>query len=332
MPSPPSQTATRRAAPLSTWVAAALLALLLAACGAADGARGGRAEGTTYRLYFLGGQSNMDGYGFSAELPTDASGVVPRAMIFAGQAGLDGDPRAGLGVWQPLGPGFGTGFVADRASVERSDRFGPELFFGRTLAMRRPGEHVAVVKYAMGGTALAAGVGYGSWHPDGSDGAGQGQYGHALRALRGALSVADIDRNGRPDRLVPAGIVWMQGEADAVDSQAAADAYGANLGRLMSLLRDALGAGELPVVVGKITDSGMADDGAVMDYAGTVQAAQAAFAADDPCAALVTATDGLGYLDDGWHYDTDGVVRLGVAFAEAMLALEARCGATPAAP
>ena len=143
--------------------------------------------------------------------------------------------------------------------------------------------------------------------------------------MRNAFAHADIDGDGVADRLVPSGIVWMQGEADAYDSQAAADEYRANIERLMGLLRAALRVDDLPVVIGKITDSGMADDGTVMDYIGTVQNAQADFVREDPCAAYVTVTDDLGYLDDGWHYDTQGFVRLGTAFADAMIELETDC-------
>jgi hypothetical protein len=306
----------------------AALALILGLTGCAAGGPDAAVEsgGTTYKLYFLGGQSNMEGYGYTGELPGSASFGTPRAMVFVGQAALDNDVAGGVGVWHALQPGFGTGFRTDGVSNTLSDRFGPELYFGQTMAERHPGAHIAIVKYAMGGTGLADGVGYGNWHPDFSDGQGVNQYDHALRTLRNALSAPDIDGDGVADRLVPSGIVWMQGEADAFDSQASADAYRANLERLMGLLRAALRVDDLPVVVGKVTDSGMADDGTVMDFVGTVQDAQREFVSGDDCAALVTATDSLGYLDDGWHYDTEGFVRLGEAFAEAMSGLEQGCG------
>ncbi|MEL7312755.1 MAG: sialate O-acetylesterase, partial [Pseudomonadota bacterium] len=152
------------------------------------------------------------------------------------------------------------------------------------------------------------------------------QYDHALTTLRNAFSVRDIDGDGAEDQLVPAGIVWMQGEADAYDSQKSADEYEANLTRMMHLLRAALRVDDLPVVIGKITDSGMSDDGTVMDYIETVQKAQQAFVDSDACAAYVTVTDELGYIEDGWHYDSDGFIQMGTAFAEAMLKLEQRCG------
>lgn len=280
---------------------------------------------TIYKLYFLGGQSNMEGFGYVEELPGAIATASEDVMIFTGQMALDNERHGGVGVWQPLEPGYGTGFRTDGKSNQLADRFGPELMFGQTMAARSPGSKIAIIKYALGGSGLAEGVGYGNWHPDFSAGAGLNQYDHALKTMRNAFAHSDIDGDGITDRLVPSGIVWMQGEADAYDSQAAADEYRANIERLMGLLRAALRVDDLPLVVGKITDSGMSDDGSVMDYIGTVQHAQADFVREDPCAAFVTVTDDLKYLDDGWHYDTGGFVRLGTAFAEAMIELERKC-------
>lgn len=299
---------------LVLWAAVAL-------CGCAAIAPGG----TTYKLYFLGGQSNMEGYGFSEELPASASDPSRNIRIFVGQPALDNDPRGGVGIWAALQPGFGTGFKTDGRINYLSDRFGPELYFGRTLAERSSGTNIAIIKYSLGGSGLADGVGFGNWHPDYSGGQGINQYDHALRTLRNALAHADIDGDGSADRLVPSGIVWMQGEADAHHSQVAADEYRANIQRLMGLLRAAMRVDDLPLVVGKITDSGMSADGSVMDYIQTVQRAQEDFVTNDDCAAYVTVTDELTYLDDGWHYDTDGFIRLGIAFGEAMATLEKDC-------
>lgn len=282
-------------------------------------------EPTTYKLYYLGGQSNMEGFGFNDQLGDEQQFVSDDVMIFAGTPVLDDDPNGGKGLWDALQPGYGTGFRSDGDVLQRWNRFGPELAFGRTMAALPGAAGIALVKYSLGGSGLAAGVGFGSWDPEYRDGEGINQYDNALKSIRNAMSVDDIDGDGTPDKLVPSGIVWMQGEADAYDSQAAADQYLANLTRMMALLREALGGGELPVVIGKITDSGMSDDGSVMDYIGTVQDAQATFVAEDACAAYVTVTDELTYLGDGWHYDTAGFLRLGTAFAEAMTALEKTC-------
>ncbi|MDH3491674.1 MAG: sialate O-acetylesterase [Gammaproteobacteria bacterium] len=283
---------------------------------------------TIYKLYYLGGQSNMEGFGYVEELPAAIATTSEDVMIFTGQMALDNETHGGVGIWQPLQPGFGTGFKTDGKTNQLSDRFGPELMFGQTMAARSPGSKIAIIKYALGGSGLAEGVGYGNWHPDFSAGAGLNQYDHALKTMRNAFAHSDIDGDGVADRLVPSGIVWMQGEADAYDSQAAADEYRANIERLMGLLRAALRVDDLPVVIGKITDSGMSEDGTVMDYIDTVQQAQQDFVSSDVCAAYVTVTDDLEYLEDGWHYDTGGFVRLGAAFAEAMIELERKCAHT----
>jgi len=284
------------------------------------------ANAADYKLYYLGGQSNMEGFGYTDQLPDDAAKPVSDVVIFTGQMALDNETHGGVGIWESLQPGHGTGFKTDGKTNQLSNRFGPELYFGRTIAERSAGSKIAIVKYALGGSGLADGVGFGNWHPDFSDGAGINQYDHALTTLRNALAHSDIDGDGVADRLTPSGIVWMQGEADAYDSQAAADEYEANLKRLMDLLRAALRVDDLPVAIGKITDSGMDDDGMVMDYIVTVQRAQKEFTEADACASYVTVTDDMPHSDDHWHYKTDGFMQLGAAFAEAIIELEASCG------
>ena len=307
-----------------TTVAALAVLLTLGTAGCATSTPS--ESGSNYKLYFLGGQSNMEGYGTSNELPPTAQAPTEKAMIFVGQYALDNETHGGVGIWQPLQPGFGTGFTTDGVTITLSKNFGPELLFGQTMAKQSGDANIAIVKYALGGTGLAEGVGYGSWYPDFSEGAGINQYDNALTTLRNALAHSDIDGDGRADRLVPSGIVWMQGEADAHHSQAAADEYRANLERLMGLLRAAMRVDDLPLAIGKITDSGMSEDGSVMDYIETVQEAQQDFVKSDSCAQYVTVTEELPYLADGWHYNTEGFVRLGTAFADAMIELEQRCG------
>jgi hypothetical protein len=312
-------------------IAAALGVSLLAACGPREAPSAPPAAApaeTRWRVYFLGGQSNMEGFGFVADLPADQRGPIPGVMIFDGRMVPDNEAGGGVGVWAPLAPGHGTGFATDGRENRLSDRFGPELAFGRRRAELSPGERIAIIKYARGGSALAAGVsGYGSWEPDYAEGNQRNQYDNALSAIAAALAVDDIDGDGVRDRLQPAGIVWMQGEADAYDNAAAAHAYEANLRRMMDLLRAALRQDDLPVVIGRIRDSGQDADGLLMDYSAQVRAAQSAWTTADRCAALVTASDDFGFLPDGWHYQSADYLTLGNTFAQAMHVLEDRCGA-----
>lgn len=285
----------------------------------------GYAAAETYQLYFLGGQSNMEGYGVVSELPDELAGPFERVMIFTGRLADDDDPNGGQGVWRLLEPGHGRGFRTDSKTSELGSRFGPELTFARTLAAKSPDTRIAIIKYAKGGSGLGTDVGYGDWDPDYAENSRINQYDHALTAIRNALAQADIDGDGETDTLVPAGIAWMQGESDAGDPNVASS-YQDNLKRMMNLLRAVLRTDDLPVVIGKITNSGMWGDEPMMQHIDIVQRAQETFVKADECAAWVTMTDELSYPpDDPWHYTTDGFLRMGTAFAEAMLELQAGC-------
>lgn len=282
-----------------------------------------------YKLYYLGGQSNMDGYGFNAELPAGIDRKLAGVMIFHGNTAEDGQAVDGRGRWTQLQPGHGVGFSSDGQANKYSDRFGVELSFAAKLRELDPDSPIAIVKYSRGGTSIdaAAAGGFGCWEPDFAGGAGSGQginqYDHFLATLRGALAVRDIDGDGEPDRLVPAGILWMQGESDAAHSPEIAERYASNLKRLADLMRAALLSDDLPIVLGRISDSGKDPDGKVWDHGPVVQAAQAEFAERDAAAALVTSTDRYGYSDP-WHYDSAGYLDLGERFAEGIHKLHSK--------
>lgn len=297
----------------------AILVALLPAFGCSPPAA------AVWQLYLLAGQSNMEGYGRVSDLEPGLLGPIPGAVIFHGNRAADATPADGRGVWEPLAAGHGAGFESDGTRNHHSDRFGPELSFARRLLELNPGARIAIVKYALGGTPIdvEASSGFASWDPEIHASGGGNQLGHATAALERALAWTDIDSDGRPDRLEPAGIVWMQGESDADATAKIALRYGDNLAGVMSALRRALGDATLPVVIGRISDSGQDDDGRVWDHGELVRRAQAQFTADDDNAVLVTSTDGYAYSDP-WHYDSAGFLDLGARFAEAMYELRSR--------
>ena len=282
-------------------------------------------EAADYHLYYLGGQSNMDGYGRVRELPVEETREVAGVMIFQGNTAADGAPVDGRGKWETLRPGHGVGFTSDGEVNKPSDRFGVELTFGRALQAAHPDRRIALIKYSRGGTSLAidAARHFGCWDPDFDGGTGGGarinQYDHFLATVVHATAVRDIDGDGEEDRLIPAGIVWMQGESDAAHTVETAQRYAANLKRLIDLIRAALRQDDLPVVIGRISDSGR--DGRVWEFGAIVREQQQAFVDADCCAAIVTSTDRYGY-SDRWHYDSAGFLDLGREFAAAMLKLE----------
>jgi hypothetical protein len=87
----------------------------------------------------------------------------------------------------------------------------------------------------------------------------------------------------------------------------------------------ALRKDKLPVMIGKITVSKMAEDAMVMDHIVDVPEAQALFTKAGRGAAHVTITDELNHRADAWHYDTHGCLRLGKAFAAPFLDLDNTC-------
>ena len=137
--------------------------------------------------------------------------------------------------------------------------------------------------------------------------------------MRHAYADTDIDNDGQSDRLIPSGIVWMQGESDAHHTPETAKRYQANLKRLMDLIRAAFRTDDLPVVIGRISYA--KKEPPSWKHGEIVREAQAEYVKADAAAALVTTTDQYGYSDP-WHYDSPGYIDLGRQFANATADLE----------
>ena len=88
----------------------------------------------------------------------------------------------------------------------------------------------------------------------------------------------------------------------------------------MDLIRASLNSDDLPVVIGKISDSHSNKAGKVWKYGELVQYAQEKYVRTDRNAAIVRSTRSYEYSDP-WHYDSKGYIALGEAFAEAFYRL-----------
>ena len=108
----------------------------------------------TVRVYYLGGQSNMEGFGYAKELPEALRKKNNKTLIYQGNPVGDNDPSGGLGKWSVLQPGHGTGFTSDGKSNTLSDRFGVELSFVQKLQEEYPNQKIAIIKYARNGSAI----------------------------------------------------------------------------------------------------------------------------------------------------------------------------------
>lgn len=129
----------------------------------------------TYQVYFLGGQSNMDGYGYVKDLPEDLQQPMSGVMIFHANPAPDAVPVDGRGLWAPLQPGHGAGFKSDGKVNTYSNRFGSELTFAKALKELAPDQNIALIKISRGGTSIAidAAGNFGCWDPDFEKGEGK---------------------------------------------------------------------------------------------------------------------------------------------------------------
>lgn len=298
--------------------------LLVFAVGLVSSSEASR-DKETFRLFFLGGQSNMEGHGLNSDLPEAMAAASEDVWIFHGNPTADDDRTGGLGKWDKLKPGNGAGFISDGVDNHHSQKFGVELSFGKKISELYPGEKIAIIKYARGGSSIdsQAAREFGSWEMDYLDNSGINQFDHFLNTLQGASNTRDIDGDGIEDILAPNGIIWMQGESDATLTADIANRYNSNLKRLMDLIRAAFLDDDLAVVIGKISDSGDGENGKVWRYGELVQHAQEEYVRNDKKAAIVRDTMKYQYSDP-YHYDSEGYLDLGTKFAEAIFLLNAR--------
>ncbi|MFT5882076.1 MAG: hypothetical protein ACI9FG_000574 [Crocinitomicaceae bacterium] len=126
-------------------------------------------------IFLLGGQSNMAGSGYTADLPnTDEYKPYHSSSVNVSVWNAKNKN------WQPL---------------EIGKRFGPEIGFSHALSAAFPDKHIGIVKYAVGGTSMDKWAASGKLYP------------RLMRAFRDASESA-------PDAKLAA-MLWHQGESDS---------------------------------------------------------------------------------------------------------------------
>ena len=212
-------------------------------------------------VFLLAGQSNMVGRGNGSALSTTLlqrlrslsnlkSRDSPIAYYAAGLAGAGStsynetvcsmgiehrypvfDPRSSA--FQPiermtLAPVEGC--VWEKSIFRLETHFGPEISLGLALNEQWPEKRIVLSKRALSGSTLE-----GTWAP------GKDAYGALLTDFR------RIAADYSPRRVVLAGFLWLQGEADAKDARSAKN-YESNLDSLVTNLRHDTGTPGMPVV------------------------------------------------------------------------------------
>lgn len=275
------------------------LVLAWAVAGWTEGPPGGKTK-----VFLLAGQSNMDGRAdgnrLSAEEQARLAEISPRVLL-----AYNHGPARPLGLTEPSTD------VAKEYGITQA--FGPELFFGITLAEAWPQQRIVLIKRSKGGSSL-----YGRWHPDWNverarvmeEGDKPALYPDFMSYVKRVLS------DYPADAYEISAVLWVQGEQDSGISRYGprpAEAYGANLGQLIRALRNDTGVENLPFIMLQV-GSGKVVEG-MKQVADTVPNVTLITPSTDPNSPdfLPVHAPPLG------HYDYEGMKRIGRKFAEVYL-------------
>jgi hypothetical protein len=171
--------------------------------------------------------------------------------------------------------------------------FGVEITFAHEMEQRL-GQPIAIIKVAADGSNL-----HERWRPSVNE-----LYPWMLEKVQSSLG--GLTQAGYAPDL--AGMIWIQGETDAVWDFWASQ-YQANLHELVDTLRDDLDAAELPIAL-NLLHSGV--EQLAKDI---VREQQMSFAAADPFTTTFDPSDiPLGF--DNLHYPNESFLELGIRFAD----------------
>ena len=254
------------------------------------------AQAEHYDVFILIGQSNMDGRAKAQDL------VGPLANFAKPQADVKIDyscsdlrgPVHGSDGWKPLAPGWsapGNRFSAGYKVP--SDRFGPEVSFGRAMADAMPGHHVAIIKFAEGGTSLSE-----DWSPN----VNGRLYDQSLAFIHQALEAL----TSRGDTYSIDAIVWHQGESDA---GLPPGRYAQMLTAFIDRLRTDFKQPRLPIVIGEVFDNHRRDN-VRQDERDVSRSLKNVYFAS---------SEGLKTIDPGTHFNAASQIEMGRRMAAALL-------------
>ena len=260
-------------------------------------------------VVLLAGQSNMAGAGNYDKLDDSLKERIKKisGRVFVSQSNTAQIPLT----YYPNMPSEKYNFT---------NRFGPELFLGLTLAEANPNREYLLIKEAKGGTAL-----YGAWNPDWTlEKAKEIEQGEAKQSWNLCeIHIKSIQKNleiltskGKKYKII--GMAWMQGENDAM-LEKAAKSYRNNLQKLVEKYRTTFNVPEMPFVLGQI-NSRYGEEGA----AEIVRDQMLKFSNSDYYSALIKTTTDTSWADfpkhsDNVHYNSEGQKRLGTAFATSLV-------------
>ena len=169
--------------------------------------------------------------------------------------------------------------------------------FALRMAESAPQDVIGLVPCAVGGTPLSR------WQK------GEDLYEQALKRIRTAQKHGTVR-----------GILWHQGENDALDVQKA-ESYGRRLAKMVNDLRQDLGNSNLAFVAGTLGDF-LSDDASGNPYHWRTVNAQLQLLPGLLSGTAIVDAGGLKPKSDGVHFDTPSLRTLGDRYAAAMQQLQ----------
>jgi iduronate 2-sulfatase len=192
------------------------------------------------KVFLFAGQSNMDGR-------ANADFLTEEEKIRLNKAGKSIEYHVNLMPATPLQPCVAKPWHQKRFKLKK--HFGPELFFGISLAEEFPEEEFIFIKRALGGSSL-----YGCWNPEWKeDKARLMEEEDRPKLYQEFITYAkDILGNLDSSQYELAAVFWVQGETDSNTKKFGkipAESYGSNLKKLITSTRKDLHAPDLPFIL-----------------------------------------------------------------------------------
>jgi hypothetical protein len=268
-------------------------------------------------IYLIGGQSNADGRApdssLSGSLSEYAATQTSVPIFYEGTTVTSG-------TYTFLKPG-----LSASSSVAGYPGFGPEVAFGLQMTNAlQPGDEIAIIKYAAGGTNL-----YSNWKADGTaSSTGDGSYYKLFQqTVTAGLAKINSDPSLSGFNKILSGMLWVQGESDIQNGAtfAEASAYGSNLTNFISDVRLTLDDPNLPFYFSRMSSHQTSLTGT--SYLANYNAVRAGedYVAANVSGAYEIDTDTAGFTtnSDGLHFNAAGQVALGKAFANSVQSVQA---------
>ncbi len=250
-------------------------------------------------IFLVAGQSNvLNWHADATQLPVDAR---DKSVLFYYHTGAP--PSRATHPFNATSGDTWTTLAPQRQEPYKKyyrDFFGPEMTLARTL-LDGGANRLGLIKSAYFGSNLAV-----QWNPSIT----KGDQLYALFRQQAETALHQLQSEG--ENFTLAGFFWMQGEADAASAKHA-EAYAANLEKLIVQIRQDFGVPNLPVVLGRIGPKNTPGQE-------TVRQAQVQAATRLAHTAWVD-TDDLPRDTDGIHLLASGEIELGRRFAAAWFEL-----------